>query len=67
MEETETAAVRWYKNTPSVPYMGIREYYEMLFGERLDCKNGRRLRAAHVAARTLRRSRTSLFEGERVE
>ena len=38
MEETETAPVRWYKDTPSVPYMGIREYYEMLFGEQLDLK-----------------------------
>ena len=38
MEESETVAVRWYQNTPSVPYMGIREYYEMLFGEQLDLK-----------------------------
>ena len=35
MEENETVPVRWYKDTPSFPFMGIREYYRMLFGEEL--------------------------------
>lgn len=35
MEENETVPVRWYKSTPSFPFMGIREYYRMMFGEEL--------------------------------
>ena len=35
MDENETVPVRWYKDTPSFPFMGIREYYRMLFGEEL--------------------------------
>ena len=35
MDENETVPVRWYKDTPSFPFMGIRAYYRMLFGEEL--------------------------------
>lgn len=35
MEENETVPVRWYKSTPSFPFMGIRAYYRMMFGEEL--------------------------------
>ena len=35
MEENETVPVRWYKATLSFPFMGIRAYYRMLFGEEL--------------------------------
>ena len=35
IEENETVPVRWYRETPSFPFMGIREYYRMLFGEEL--------------------------------
>lgn len=35
MEENETVPVRWYKDTPSFPFMGIRAYYRMMFGEEL--------------------------------
>ena len=35
MDENETVPVRWYKDTPSFPFMGIREYYRMMFGEEL--------------------------------
>ena len=35
MEENETVPVRWYRDTPSFPFMGIRAYYRMLFGEEL--------------------------------
>ncbi len=35
MEENETVPVRWYKSTPSFPFMGIRAWYRMLFGEEL--------------------------------
>ena len=35
MEENETVPVRWYKATPSFPFMGIRAYYRMMFGEEL--------------------------------
>lgn len=35
MEENETVPVRWYRDTPSFPFMGIRAWYRMLFGEEL--------------------------------
>ena len=35
MDENETVPVRWYKDTPSFPFMGIRAYYRMMFGEEL--------------------------------
>ena len=35
MEEDETVPVRWYKDTPSFPFMGVRAYYRMMFGEEL--------------------------------
>ena len=35
MEEDETVPVRWYSATPSFPFMGIRAWYRMLFGEEL--------------------------------
>ena len=35
MEENETVPVRWYKDTPSFPFMGIRAWHRMLFGEEL--------------------------------
>ena len=35
MEENETVPVRWYRDTPSFPFMGIRAYYRMMFGEEL--------------------------------
>ena len=35
MEEDEKIPVRWYSATPSFPFMGIRAYYRMLFGEEL--------------------------------
>ena len=34
-EEDETVPVRWYKDTPSFPFMGVRAYYRMMFGEEL--------------------------------
>ena len=35
MEEDETVPARWYSATPSFPFMGIRAWYRMLFGEEL--------------------------------
>ena len=35
MDENETVPVRWYKDTPSFPFMGVRAYYRMMFGEEL--------------------------------
>ncbi|MCR4876770.1 MAG: hypothetical protein K5922_06335, partial [Clostridiales bacterium] len=35
MGENEMVPVRWYRDTPSFPYMGIRAWYRMLFGEEL--------------------------------
>ena len=35
MEENETVPVRWYRDTPSFPFMGIRDYYRMMFAEEL--------------------------------
>ena len=35
MEENETVPVRWYRATPSFPFMGIRAWYRMLFEEEL--------------------------------
>ena len=35
MEEDEAVPVRWYKDTPSFPFMGVRAYYRMMFGEEL--------------------------------
>ncbi len=36
MEENETVPARWYNATPSFPFLGIRAWYRMLFGEELD-------------------------------
>ena len=44
MDENETVPVRWYKDTPSFPFMGIRAYYRMMFGEELKKKYKRNLR-----------------------
>ncbi len=35
MEENEIVPARWYRATPSFPFMGIRTWYRMLFGEEL--------------------------------
>ena len=32
MEENETVPVRWYRDTPSFPFIGIRVWYQMLSG-----------------------------------
>ena len=35
----DTAQIRFYKETPNVPYMGIREYFDLMLGGGLDVQD----------------------------